>query len=383
MRYSSRHGQKDNSSYNVGKAKGRAPLGTHKNQQDKDDYETRSAATTASTASSSHSDDERNMPTPPPPPAPTQLRTPLAKTKLTSGAALFVPKGLDAAMAPLPIMMPGGPTPGKESLRGVIEGTLGSEVWDLSMVDCQGFTGEWYTAVAITIPALSASMVHLATSTDVELLATAQLATQTQAVQSLMHSLEGMSPQMKLSPTEDASRLSVEYCGADRDKLCWEFSHFGQCPRHATCRWQHAMVETFLITIMLQPILDAPWGWGQPTPPPVSQKGKEAESSKPTGRWQPQRPPAPTALQEEARRSRMSSLPLTKSLPLTSIEQKGCYSGDDDEEDRDFGVAPEPKSALSKASTPTTPARRPRVGRSWADIQEDSDGDEVPLPSWN
>lgn len=383
MRYSSRHGQKDNSSFNVGKAKGRAPLGTHKSHQDKDDYETRSAATTASTASSSHSDDERNMPTPPPPPAsPTKLRTPLAKTKLTSGAALFVPKGLDAAMPPPPMIMPGGPTPGKDSLRGVIEATLGSEVWDLSMVDCQGFTGEWYTAVAITIPALSASMVHLATSTDAELVAAAQLATQTQAVQSLMHSLEGMSPQMKLSPTEDASRLSVEYCGADRDKLCWEFSHFGHCPRNATCRWQHAMVETFLITIMLQPILDAPWGWGQPQAPPL-QDSKEAT------RWQPQRPPAPSALQEEARKSRMANLPLTKSLPLTSIEQKGCCSGEDDDtpfpehmQDCDFGMAPEPKS-LGKASTPPTPVRRPRVGRSWADIQEDSDGDEVPLPSWN
>lgn len=391
MRYSSRYGQKGNSSYNVAKTKGRKPLGETQNYQDKDDYETRSASTTASTASDdeqalgmSHTNNMQDcLPPPPPPPtSPVRFKTPLGKTKLTSGAALFVPQGLsEPVMPPAPIMMPGGPTPGKDALSGIIESTLGSEVWDLSMVDCIGAAGEWYTAVAITIPALTASMVHLATSQDTELVAAAQQATQSLAVQSLIHSLQNMSPHMVITPSEDTSRLSVEYCGADRDRLCWEFSHLGQCPRGASCRWQHAMVETFLISIMLQPLMN--WGLGQPEAPP--QESKEAQATVLT-RWQPQRAPQPPRDASKPKRN-------VASLPLTTIEHKGFSSGDDDDtpfpdymEDRNFGMPVTPKEVIKcelKVSTPPTLTRRPRVGRSWADIQEDSDGDEIPLPQWN
>lgn len=393
MRYNSRNGQTGNSSYNVVKAKN--PLGKYKDYQDKDDYDTRSSATTASTASDSDHDGHKQgrwivAPPPPPPPA-AAARTPLKslKTKLTSKAALFVPGGAggEVAMpAPAgPIMMPGGPTPGKETLRGVIESTLGSELWDLAMVDCQGFTGEWYTGVAITIPALSASMCHLATSQDAEAIANAQQATQSKATQSLLRALQSMSPNMVINPSDDASRLSVEFCGADRDKLCWEFSHFGQCPRYATCRWAHAMVETFMISIILQPLMDGmQWGM-QCVQPPVSQ----ATPSPAAGRWQPQRAPAPP---KESR--------TVAALPLTRIQHKGGYSSEDDDDNSNLwsqdlsrgALKQTPSRSEMKASTPSTSSgsssptntpsaapRKPRVGRAWADIQEDSDSDDVTL----
>jgi len=392
--------QKGNSSHNVSKAKG------HKFEE-QDDLDVRSA-TTASTACSSWStsdeDDRRwsnagrrqgeqllgmicanskqanlkkKMPPPPPPPM-----EPPPKTRLQSGAALFVPK---AAFAPeAPPFVPEGTNPmappsapawppaaasGKDCLKDVIFGTLGGEVWNLAMGDCQSSTGEFYTAVEITIPALSASLCHLATSDDPEEIAAGQQATQSMALQSLLESLQNLSPKMTVMPSEDGSQLSVEYCGADRDMLCWEFAHTCHCPRGSTCRWAHAIVETFLISFMLQPLMQ----WSGPEE--TTQQQSEAEGA-----------PMGASLSEQ---SNSSTLP---ALPMTNIfEQKGSSSLDDPDDtpwpecvqDRSFGMKEletASAKAVEKESKAVTPVVRPRripSGRSWADIQEDSDGDEA------
>ena len=39
----------------------------------------------------------------------------------------------------------------------------------------------------------------------------------------IANSLDPASCEVTVTPSEDSPQLSVQYCGADQDKLCWEF----------------------------------------------------------------------------------------------------------------------------------------------------------------
>lgn len=217
---------------------------------------------------------------------------PMPKTSLKSlksKAKPFVPTeelGADDIAAMLPPCMP---TPGKDSLTGIIQSTLGGEVWNLNMMDGVSYSGDWFTAVEITIPELSASMCHLVTSGDAEAITAARESSKAQAIQALTQALQKVKPGMVLQPTEEGVQICVEYCAADRTKLCRDFSHFGSCPRSATCRWKHAMIELFMINFVVAPLSE----WGSN----IEAVGTPAvgKQSKTCGRWQPTRlPKAPS-----------------------------------------------------------------------------------------
>lgn len=274
------------------------------------------------------------------------LKTPLASPAKTSLSSLknkatdFVPtlesgcplldlnaEDLMDLMAPPPFM----PTPGKDCLAGVINNALGSEVWNLNMMDATGYNGEWFTGVEITIPALCAA--------DDE----AQQKNQSQVVQTLTKALEELAPNMVVQPADHRAQLCVEFCAADRNKLCMEFSQYCSCPRGDKCRWAHAMIETFMINLIV-----APLAWGTVTKDVKSVSAPCPKEPK-AARWQPQRPPK-------------------------AVEtQKSPPSGPDSSSEEDV-VQIQPMK-------PLLPPRRPRVSsrKSWADINEDSDDDSVPL----
>jgi hypothetical protein len=200
-------------------------------------------------------------------------------------AKVFVP-------VDMPMMPPCVPSPGKDCLAGVVHGALGAELWNLNMMDYISYNGDWCTAVEITIPELGASMCHLFGSQDVEAVNAARDAHQAQVLRSLTQSLKSLEPNMELQPPPDHSgALCVEYCAADRSKLCREFSRFGECPRGGTCRWAHAMVETFVIHFILAPLV-GPWDPTMVTEDPKVVPG-ESNLVTPvkTERWQPNRPP--------------------------------------------------------------------------------------------
>lgn len=388
------------SSYNAS----RASAHTYADQE----YMSTGSATTASTCNTS--DDERLLARnghrqgqqllgmicsnsqaqdmPPPPPA---GRTPL-RTKLTSGAALFVPHGGQAApfipqscpaapaapsWIPVAVQCGGNAAPsGKDCLRDIIQSSLGNELWNLAMADCQAVNGDLFTSVEITIPALTASMCHLATSNDIEVVAAAQQATQSMAMQSVIQSLQNMGPKMILLPSEDtSSQISVQYCAIDKDMLCWEYSHRGQCPRGSTCRWGHALIETFMISFLLQPLTQ----WCGPQVAPVPAANTQVEQLLHAGAREP------------ASSSSLAALQLTD-ISQNSSSQQSCAVLEDPDEtpwpdhtrDCNFGV-PEPvkSKVVEEPQKAVKPSRRARpAGRSWADIQEDSDGDEPFLPQW-
>jgi hypothetical protein len=279
----------------------------------------------------------------------TPLRLP-EKTSLKSlcnKATLFVPTEelgpVDMAMMMPPCM----PTPGKDCLAALIHSTLGGEVWNLNMMDgMMPYSQQWYTAVEIVIPELDPSMCHLATSGDANAVDLARQSHQSKAISSLKQALQGMSGAI-LQPAEDGAQICVEFCAGNRDKLCREFSHFGCCPRGATCRWEHALIELFMINIVLAPLGQ----WAEDR----HQHG--APASKPTSRWQPRRPPMPPAQETSASSHSDTSSHSETDLSDTTPSSKG---------------ASEMKPLL-----PDVRPKNPRLTsrKKWSDIQDESDDD--------
>lgn len=151
---------------------------------------------------------------------------------------------------------------------------------------------------------------------------------------------------MELLPADEGAHICVEFCAADRTTLCHEFSHYGSCPRGATCRWAHAMIEVFMINIVLAPL--ALLGEREVLP--------AASESNTTGRWQPSRPPM---------------MPSQESLPTVPAETQCSALADSDV-----------KADVVKVETikPLSPDMRPKNPRltsqkKWSDIQEESDDD--------
>jgi len=294
----------------------------------------------------------------PPPPAPLQ-RTRLKKSAafvphgLTdcTEAPLFVPQGIDPTMPAL--TMPPVPSEGKDCLMGVIQSTFGRELWDVLMVDCQSFTGEMYTTVDIIIPAMSASHCHLVTSEDTEAVA-----------ESLLQSLAALSPKVIVTPPppEGQSQLTVTYCGADRDQLCWDYSHYGACTRMHKCQWAHAFVETFLINLTLQPLNQ--WSENVPVAP-----SSTVESEQKQGRWMPMRPPKPAD-------NGNTALPVTNMNEPSPPDQQAIGVVEDPEE-----KPVRKKLPMAEPTEEKIPSRRRLLSRkNWADIEEDDD--DLQLLQW-
>lgn len=115
-------------------------------------------------------------------PSSSPISTKTSLKSIKSKATMFVPSGFfvgdadgaefcqtgDAADPSMMLPPPFMPSPGKDAMADVIQNALGSEVWDLNMMDMTSYTGDWHTAVAVTIPALNASMCHLMASQDAE-----------------------------------------------------------------------------------------------------------------------------------------------------------------------------------------------------------------------
>jgi len=305
----------------------------------------------------------------PPPPAPLQ------RTRLKKSAA-FVPQGLtDCMEAPLfvpqsigptmpAVTMPPVPSEGKDWLMGVIQSVLGSELLDVLMVDCQSFAGDVYTTVDIIIPAMSASHFHLVASQDTEAVAAAQQAHRVQAVQSLLQSFAALSPKVIVTPPppEGQSQLTVTHCGADRDHLCWDYSHYGTCTRMHKCQWAHAFVETFLINLILQP-LDQ---WFEDVPVAPS---STVESEQKQGRWMPMRPP-------RSADNGNTALPVTNMNEPSPPDQQAIGVVEDPEE-----KPVRKKLPMAEPTQEKIPSRRRLLSRqNWADIEEDDD--DLQLLQW-
>jgi len=392
--------QKGKSQLNVSNGKN----SKYSNDHNQDDVDTRSGTTRGSYTSS---DEDRvnnwrvkeDVNPPPAPPLNSPVRTKLkskaslfvpGQPALTSNAAAFIPQGIPQCNMPKaasPWTPPDGRpcggghgSSGKDCLQSVIQTTLGSELWDLSMVDYQSLDGtEWYTNVDVVIPALNASMCHLVTSQDFEAISAAQQASQSMAMQCVCDALQNLGPKVTAVPSGDAPVLSVQYCEADKDYLCWEFSHHGHCPRGSTCHWPHAFIETFLINFILQPLTS--WGFGSPT--------TEAPN---TAQGQVEMPPPPMA-NKQNHSSTLPGLPLTNFSSKTTDQQNDFFVDTDEtpwpDHSKELGfnvkVANDDKPQITKTKskdlTPTLRSKNPSR-RMWADIQEDSDDEPFSLPQW-
>lgn len=318
---------------------------------DHDDIE---SVTTASLTDSlrgfnSDSDHDWRSPKPSPDSSPkTSLKS------LQSKAKPFVPSEMPM-LPPPPTCLP---TPGKDCLAGAIQGTLGAELWHLNMMDCASYNGDWCTAVEITIPELSASMLHLIGSQDAEAIAVAQQANQAKVVQALTETLNSLKPNMVIQPADHRASLCVEYCAADRSMLCREFSHFCSCPRGGTCRWAHAMIETFMINFILAPL--AQWVPVPEAMEPQMTKSKPTPSIRErceTERWQPSRPPLPP------REEDLSDAAVEKPRTAHDDACSALCPRRVEDEIQPIRLAPD------------TRPKNPRLvsRRAWADIQEESD----------
>lgn len=236
---------------------------------------------------------------------------------------------------------------------GAIQKALGAEVWNLNMMDFTSYDGEWCTAVEVTIPALPASMLHLLGSEDTEAISAAQTKNQAQAAESLGNILQNLKPNVEILPGDHRAHICAEFCAANKDRLCREFSHFGSCPRGGTCRWAHAMVETFMINFIVAPM--AEWAASAEFAATTSDGAKSGE------RWQPSRPPmspvadtAPSCTGDRWQPTR---------APATPAENTSPKSDDI------------PKMPAIKSLPPDTRPKNPRFAgrKKWSDIQEESD----------
>lgn len=396
------HWQKSiNSSHNIS--------GVHKHWE-QEEVDTRSATTASTPRRSwpgSDDDDRRNFdgrkhgqqllgmiynsgvhqdqyPPPPPPPMPA------SKTRLQSRAALFIPKTAVSSVAEP--FVPSGNLPavpvqsGKECLNDLIQSTLGNEIWSVAMADCQSFSKEWYTAVEITIATPNALL-------DAKAILAAQQALQSMCWHSLLHAVENFGPEMAIMPSEDTSRISVQYCPTDKDMLCWEFATSGQCPRGSTCRWGHSIIESFLISFVLQPwrspgyCLLLPGHSPQSMPPVLQQRCGFELPQVPVKQLETRSLPMDKTISDQRNSSTLAALPLTNML-LRNDDSNGYLDDPDDTpwpacvQDLGFSMREvEKENTTSVALTSEEPHKR-ASGRSWADIQEDSDDDE-PFRHWD
>lgn len=244
-------------------------------------------ASTASSAASTQDSETESPPTPPVTPPRTSLKS------LQSKATMFVPTEEMTMMFPPPA--PCMPTLGKDCLAGVIHHTLGAELWNLNMFDVAMYTGEWSTVIEITIPALSASSCHMVASHNAAEIDAATQKNHTGAVKALRKSIQNLGANWVIQDGNQSAHLCVEFCAADRTRLCRDFSLYGCCHRGDACRWQHAMLETFMINFIMAPLMGHQDYVGATPSRPSQQTVTKHEEAAPatSGRWVPTRPPRP------------------------------------------------------------------------------------------
>jgi hypothetical protein len=279
--------------------------------------------------------------------------------EMDSDIATFAAECIDPSLMPPPCM----PTPGKDIIVDVLHAALGSELWNLNMMDFTDYGGDWYTGVEVTIPALPASMVHLVTSSDVAACEAAMQQNEKKALDSVTQGLQSLEHNMVIMPADDRAHIRVEYCAADRTKLCREFSHFASCPRGSTCRWNHAIVETFLIHLVVAPLTQ--WCFGDAcekdsnvAPAAIKAEGEASAE----GRWIPQRPPMPPAQ-------------MAVHSPRRTTADEEFFTP------KNEAPTGSPKHDAMTSLTPDSRPKNPRLvsKKKWSDIQEESDDDPFAL----
>lgn len=289
---------------------------------------------------------------------------PQTKSKLRSSASLFVPLGSVPADTPsskprfvmpddmehrpaqnaVPYTMPQGPNPksGNMPVRCIIEGAFGSRLCSLAMTE-----QESVTEVNVVV---SENAYPTGTSWALDPLA------QQRAMHVLLEAFKVLGSKLKsLEPSADETQLTLRYSEVPSDTLCWEYAKIGFCPR-AACRWVHAVLEVFLINIVLQPYVPSvqctlltPVANSPPPPPPpmhfyfVQADGAEACMM----------PSMPCSTENDA--APPASVPEEDVRAVNSTEEANIAPPGRDPD-------PDPGSC---------PVRRDRI--CWADIEDDED----------
>jgi hypothetical protein len=175
------------------------------------------------------------LPPPPPPPGPPP------KAKLNSRACLFVPKQhLAPPPAPALPSQHSQAAAAKVSVRCVIEGAFAQRLCSITMREMST-----HTEVEV--------VVHPKPTEQYGPWAVDPLA-HSRALHLLMQAFKTLGSKAKaIEPSADQTQLHVKYSEVSSDKLCWEFAQYGSCPR-PSCRWEHAVLESFVVSIMVQPL---------------------------------------------------------------------------------------------------------------------------------
>jgi len=203
------------------------------------------------------------------------------QTRLRSKASLFVP-GCSVPPPPVPLFVPGCSVPpppaphfpppvplfvpgcavppppaplasqgAKVAIRCVIEGAFGNRLTGMNMVDTPSGS---QTDVEVTVLATREDMYAPVTEA------------RSRALYTLLHAFKILGSQIKsLEPSTDESQLHIKYSEASPDRMCWQFGQYGYCPRQHVCRWEHIAMESFVISLVMQPL---PLG-GSPANPQV------------------------------------------------------------------------------------------------------------------
>jgi len=161
------------------------------------------------------------------------------KAKLRSSASLFVPGGSlqqqgAGVTAPL--------EDGKSAVRRVLQQAFGGCLRGLSLKEAASHTE---VAVTLSMPKSLMCVQHSS-------VAVAERLARTQATRDVLESVNLLGTHVQcLEPSYDAGRLYLEYIAAPADQICWEYLRAGGCPR-PNCRWTHAVLEVFIITIAME-----------------------------------------------------------------------------------------------------------------------------------
>lgn len=176
------------------------------------------------------------------------------RSALRSSASLFVPGQCQPPPPP-----PAASGSGKTPVRCIIEGAFGSRLVSLNMSDAPS-----HTEVEVVLQPKQDEMFG-PWSVDPQ--------ARPRALHMLLESFKILGPKIKsLQPSADESQISVGYSEVASDRLCWEHAQYGCCPRGPSCRWEHAVIEMYLITLVMQPLATdfSPVSMPPFAPPPLA-----------------------------------------------------------------------------------------------------------------
>jgi len=191
------------------------------------------------------------------------------------------------------------------------------------------------------------------------------------ALHMLLQAFRILGPQIKgLEPSADESKLVVKYSEANTDRLCWQFGQYGYCPRGPSCRWDHVALETFIITIVMQPLAMDMSPVAMPAPASTACHFGELPNGELPGGMVGYviAAPMPTAT-EQVPGMMMMAIPVQQWVPPNDAPGPlPCAV-----EVPTSGQA-EPEPERSGSASPTSPSETPKTRTSrvcWADIEDD------------